>query len=153
MWRSQRKTKEIPYRISLAAIFVLSAKSVVALLRQCVLCHPSHPKKRGVAERQKTSLETSRKKSLSVSGVKTVFTGRNEVVAKVMFLLVSVILLTGEWVSCWDTSATRPPPPGADTPWEQTPLGADTPWEQTPPREQTPPQSRLILVELLLDAS
>ena len=45
-----------------------------------------------------------------------IFTGRNEVVAKVMFLLVSVILLMGG-VSDAD------PPPRADTPPEQTPPG------------------------------
>ena len=47
-----------------------------------------------------------------------------------------------------------PHPPGADTPWEQTPpgavtptgadtpLAADTPRQQTPPWQQTPPRSR-----------
>ena len=54
------------------------------------------------------------------------FTGRNEVVVKVMFLLVSVILSTGEGVSA-SVHAGIPPP------WEQT-----SPPEQTPPREQTP---------------
>ena len=60
-----------------------------------------------------------------------IITGRNEVMAKVMFLLVSVILLTGGGVclsACWDTT----PPLGADTP------GSRHPPEQTPP-EQTPP--------------
>ena len=74
-------------------------------------------------------------------------TGRNEVVAKVIFLHLSVILFTGGVClsACWDTT----PPLVADTPPEQTPSrsrhppGADTP----PPRsrhppEQTPPQSR-----------
>ena len=73
-----------------------------------------------------------------------IFTGRNEVVAKVMFLLVSVNLSTGEGgvclSACWDAT------PGADTLQEQTSPGADTPWsrhplEQTPPRADTP-QSR-----------
>ena len=71
--------------------------------------------------------------------VTKLFTGCNEVVAKVMFLLVSFILLTRGVGSvclsaCWDaTPQSRPP--------EQTPplLGADTPQEQIPPREQTPP--------------
>ena len=75
----------------------------------------------------------------------TIVTGRNEVVAKVIFLHVSVIhsVQGGGSVclsECWDTTHTP-------TPWEQTPpkqtppLGADTPREQTPP-EQTSPQSR-----------
>ena len=71
--------------------------------------------------------------------------------AKVMFLQVCVILFTGRGVclsACWDTTPqeqtpprSRHPPPGADTPWEQTP----PPQEQTPPRvADTPPeQSRL----------
>ena len=65
------------------------------------------------------------------------FTGRNEVVAKVIFLHLFVILFTGgEGVclnACWDTTPREQTPP----PWEQTP----PPWEQTPPppREQTPP--------------
>ena len=51
-----------------------------------------------------------------------------------MFLLVSVILLTGEagdgvcLSACWDTTPTPLPP------LEQTPPGADTP----PPRAGTP---------------
>ena len=58
-----------------------------------------------------------------------------------MFLQASVILLTG------GEGGTSPPPPGADTPLEQTPPPEQTlPWEQTPPEqnppEQTPPGSR-----------
>ena len=96
---------------------------------------------------------------------KCVFTGDNEVVAKVMFLLLSVILSTGG-VSA-SVHAGVPPlgqtppgsrhPPRADTPPPRSrhpqsrhPLGADTPpptpQEQTllgadTPQEQTPPQS------------
>ena len=57
-----------------------------------------------------------------------IITGRNEVVAKVMFLLVSVILLTeGVCLSaCWDT----------------TPPGSRTPKKEAPPRRQTPPKRR-----------
>ena len=79
-------------------------------------------------------------------------TGHNEVVAKVIFLHLSVILLTGGGVclsAYWD--ATPPPPeqtclpgadtpPRADTPQEQTsPPGADTPWHRHAPLGQTPP--------------
>ena len=76
-----------------------------------------------------------------------IITGRNDVVAKVMFLLVSVILSTGG--RCLPQCMLGYPP-GADTPQgrhhppEQTsplgtdtPLGADTPRADTP-REQTP---------------
>ena len=60
-------------------------------------------------------------------------TGRNELVAKVMFLQVCVILLMGGGVclsACWDTTHTH-------TPRDQTPpLGPDLP-DQTSPRDQT----------------
>ena len=83
-------------------------------------------------------------------------TGRKEVVAKVMFLLVSVILSGG--VSASVHAGIPPPrnrhPLGADTPQSRHPLeqtppsleqtpGVDTPsLEQTPHQEQTPPRSR-----------
>ena len=96
-------------------------------------------------------------------------TDRNEVVAKVIFLHLSVILFTGGVSASVHAGIPHLPPRadtplGADTPWsrhpprsrhplEQTPPPrrdpprADTPWEQTPPRadtpqEQTPPWSR-----------
>ena len=58
-----------------------------------------------------------------------VITGRNEVVAKVMFLHLSVILFTGGVClsACWDTTSRIRYPPGAATP---------------PPPKQTPPRSR-----------
>ena len=65
-------------------------------------------------------------------GSSSLITGRNEVVAKVMFLLVSVILCTGG-VSA-SVHAGIPPPADTHSPPEQT-----TPWEQTPPQEQTNP--------------
>ena len=57
-----------------------------------------------------------------------IFNGRNEVVAKVIFLHLFVILFTGGVClgACWDT--THPHPPPADTP----------PQEQTPPRSRHP---------------
>ena len=71
-----------------------------------------------------------------------IFTGRNEVGAKVMFLLMSVILLTGG--VCLSACRDTIPPgskhsPGANTPREQTPPRPYTPQEQTPP---PPPWSR-----------
>ena len=56
------------------------------------------------------------------------FTGRNEVVAKVMFLLVSVILPTGGVClsACWDI--TTPPQEGG------------TPQKEVPPRKEAPPR-------------
>ena len=94
-----------------------------------------------------------------------IFTGRNEVVAKVMFLLVSVILLTGGCLpQCMlgyqplqsrhplgaDTPGSRHPPkqtppradthPGADTPPRSRPSGADTPAQNRhPSRSRHPP--------------
>ena len=65
-----------------------------------------------------------------------IFTGRNEVVAKDMFLLVSVILSTWGGVcfsACWDT-----------TPWEaRTPREARTPWQARTPHQALTPASRL----------
>ena len=73
-----------------------------------------------------------------------IFIGRNEVVAKVIFLHLSVILFTGG-VSA-SVHAEIPHPPGADTPRQQTSPGSrhppgsrHTPWEQTHPPEQTLP--------------
>ena len=95
-----------------------------------------------------------------------IFTGRNEVVAKVIFLHLSVILFT--WgmsasvhagiphTHTWEQTPPQSghpreqPPPRAATPPEQTPPGADLPLEQTPPPPNrhppgadTPPGSRL----------
>ena len=74
-----------------------------------------------------------------------VFTGRNEVVGKVMFLLEFVILFTGGGMSA-SVHAGIPHPPEADPPLEaDTPLppGADTPPEaDTPPGSRHPPRSR-----------
>ena len=77
-----------------------------------------------------------------------VFTGRNEVVAKVIFLHLSVILFTGGGSA--SMHAGIPPPHRADTPprsrhpppRSRHPPGADTPLpppRSWPPREQTPP--------------
>ena len=59
------------------------------------------------------------------------FTGRNEVVAKVMFLLVSVILLKGGSASVH--TRINPPPRADHPPRKQTPPGADTPGSRPPP--------------------
>ena len=80
--------------------------------------------------------------------------GRNEVVAKVMFLLVSVILLTGGSAS---VHAGIPPPrkqtpPGNIPPQEG---GPPSPWKQIPQEGGTPPdtvdeQPVRILLECIL---
>ena len=63
-----------------------------------------------------------------------IITGRNEVVAKVIFLHLSVILFTGgEHV--WGR------PPRSRSPLGQTPLGQTPPWVRHPPG-QIPPQVR-----------
>ena len=72
-----------------------------------------------------------------------VFTSRNKVVGKVMFLLVFVILFMGGSAS---VHAGIPTPPGADTPpsrhththQKQTPPRADPHGADTPPGKQTP---------------
>ena len=101
-----------------------------------------------------------------------IFTGRYEVVAKVIFLHLSVILFTGEVClsACWDT--THPPgrrtspaketpqeggtplegePPGRRPPGKETPLPRRPPWKETPqggpqdggtPHEGDPPRRR-----------
>ena len=79
-------------------------------------------------------------------------TGRNEVVAKVIFLHLSVILFTGggrgsasvhTGIPAPSGADTTPPPPGSDTPpgadTTTSPDQADTPQVQTPLQEQTPP--------------
>ena len=58
-----------------------------------------------------------------------IFTGRNEVVAKVMFLHVSVILSTG------GVSGQHPPPDQADTPQQREP----PPGPGRPPSRENPP--------------
>ena len=80
--------------------------------------------------------------------MQTIFTGRNEVVAKVMFLQASVILSTGGGVS--DSVHVGIPPPGADPPRSRhPPQEADPPKKQTsptisrhPPRSRPSPRSR-----------
>ena len=77
-----------------------------------------------------------------------VITAPPEVVVKVMFLLVSVILSTAGEGGCLPLCSTGIPPLGADTPpgadpqsrppWDQTPPGADTPREDTPPSCRRP---------------
>ena len=72
-------------------------------------------------------------------------TGRNEVVAKVIFLHLFVIMFTGGGGSASVHTGIHPPgadPPGADYPPEQTPPGADTPPRpDPPPGKQTPAYS------------
>ena len=82
-----------------------------------------------------------------------VITGRNEVVAEVIFLHLFVILFTGdggEVSASVHAGKPHPPeqtcPPGADTPPSRHPLEQTCPREQTPPGadtpKQTPPQCR-----------
>ena len=78
-----------------------------------------------------------------------IFTGCNEVVAKVMFLLVSVTLLTGGVClnACWDTT-----PPGSRPDQEGgTPLEADPPKKEAPPRIRSMNERPVrILLECIL---
>ena len=93
--------------------------------------------------------------------VQNIFTGRNKVVAKVMFLHMSVILSTGGglWGEPPRTRQTpwagrTPPPPGQGEPpppdrenspgTRQIPPAGRTPWDQadTPRTRQTPPRKK-----------
>ena len=72
---------------------------------------------------------------VEVDYLNLIFTGRNEVVANVMFLLVCVILLTeGGSASVHAGIPPTHPPPEADTPRKQTP----SPRKQIPPLEADP---------------
>ena len=70
-------------------------------------------------------------------------TGRNEVVAKVIFLHLSVIHSVhrggGCLSACWDTTPPGADPPGADIPQSRHPPGADTPPWSSPPGSRHPP--------------
>ena len=76
------------------------------------------------------------------------FTGRNEVVAKVMFLLVSVILSTGGGLPqcmlgyCHPPRRRHPPLPAKETPRKETPQegGTPLPSRPPPPEGEPPPQ-------------
>ena len=74
-------------------------------------------------------------------------TSRNEVVAKVMFLHVSVILLTGGGLpqcmlgSPQEQTPPRPDPPGNRHPPEQTPPQSRHPPEQTHPQSRHTPEA------------
>ena len=89
-----------------------------------------------------------------VGGDLHIFTGRNEVVAKVIFLHLSVILFTGGVSASVHAGIPHPPgsrhPPGADNPprsrspleqtrREQTPPGSRHPLGTDPPRSRHPP--------------
>ena len=107
-------------------------------------------------------MATSDLKSLTIF----IFTGRNEVVAKVMFLLVSVILSTGG-SPCKETPQEggtpqkeapsqqgdpqqgdpwkeappvkeAPPPRKEALPQKEAPPGRETPWKEAPPAKETP---------------
>ena len=76
-----------------------------------------------------------------------IITGRNEVVAKVMSLLVSVILSTGGVClsACWDT-ATPPKkeaPPGQGDPLPIRPPCQETPLPRRPPKRRPPAKETL----------
>ena len=75
-----------------------------------------------------------------------VITGRNEVLAKVMFLQVSVILLTGgEYLTRYTPLplSSQVHPPGRYTPWAGTPPGRYTPLGRYTPRAGTHPPGQV----------
>ena len=101
-----------------------------------------------------------------------IITGRNEVVAKVMFLQVCVCPQGGEGVclsACWDAippwmeeppldgepprDQADPPPDGGTPPGWRTPRMKDPPQDQAdpPPRKQTPAYGLQAAVHILLE--
>ena len=80
--------------------------------------------------------------------VTLLITGRNEVVAKVMFLLMSVILSTGGGLclsACWDTATPtrrRHPCGQGEPPKEAHPHQGEPPLPRRPPREGGTPLPR-----------
>ena len=79
-------------------------------------------------------------------GPNSFITGRNEVVAKVIFLHLSVILFTGGGVLSQCMLGYHPPPGSRHPPWsrtppDQTPPGADPPRSRHPPRADPPRES------------
>ena len=71
-------------------------------------------------------------------GPGVIITGRNEVVAKVIFLHLSVIHFVHRVGSASVHAGIPPPTPQSRPPQSRHPPGADTPLEQTSPQEQTP---------------
>ena len=77
--------------------------------------------------------------------VNIIITARNEVVAKVIFLYLFVILFTrGCLPQCMLGCHTplRADTPKSRHPWEQTPPRADTPQDQTPRKTRHPPPGK-----------
>ena len=72
-------------------------------------------------------------------GFTAIFTGRNEVVSKVIVLHLFVILFTGGVSSRENPPAGRTLPPGLDTPQTRPPPGPDPPGTDTPLGPNTPP--------------
>ena len=76
-----------------------------------------------------------------------IITGRNEVVANIIFLHLSFILFTGGVClsACWDTTpGSSHPPPGADTTWSRHPPGSRHP----PPQTRYTPRTKYSLLGL-----
>ena len=71
-------------------------------------------------------------------GINMIFTGRNEVVAKVMFLLVSVILSTGGSTSLYAEIPLPRRPPGRRYPQRRYPPGNENPLAKETPSRPTP---------------
>ena len=73
-------------------------------------------------------------RNMLLTVLKCIVTGRNEVVAKVIFLHLSVILFTGGSAS---VHAGIPPPPARRPPSKETP-----PKKEAPPQKEAPPRRR-----------
>ena len=138
--------QESPLTLSIPSMsFVISSSRAISRIENPTLCTISQPYNKNLLLKVNPQPGNRGNQEILFSWRLRIgiITGRNEVMAKVMFLLVSVILLTGG-VSA-SVHAGIPHPPWEQTPpREQTSPGADTPRADTPhPWEQTPPRSRV----------
>ena len=108
--------------------------------------HRSHSNLVWINDNTQSDLSTSFISSVAVKiNLCDLITGRNEVVAKVIFLHLCVILFTGGRV--WGRPPGSTPPGqtyalGQTHPPGQTPPRSDTPWVRHPPGLSTPPGTK-----------
>ena len=146
MYLHYKITQRTIFHLNYVHIFVISIPFICSGVQLCGTNYQETGDILCCSHASKKCLVTLLSPSNEVWG-RVIFSGRNEVVAKVMFLQASAILSTGVGGGeCLPQCMLWYHTPGADTPQIRhtpIPLGADTPQEQTPPEhtpwEQTPP--------------